>query len=136
MPASPSRSPRPTHQNPSNGPIELDPRLQNAFIPFAVAVTSAGLIMTALLDNHVTRCRFSAPVTKLVPTLVESTLSLHAQVAATFQQSNLHFMYGFTARHLLRVVGGLCMATAQEFNSTEKMACLWYHEVFDVLHCA
>ena len=60
--------------------------------------------------------------------LIKGALGLHASVASTFRKTAANFHYEFNLRHIANVFQGLLMAQPDQFQDSEKFACLWVHE--------
>jgi dynein heavy chain, axonemal len=94
--------------NPTAGSFTINPRLLRHFSVFAVSFPSEEALLSiylTILQQHVAspHNQFPPPVHKIVPSVVNAALALHARAAQVFLPTATKFHYVFTLRDLSNV---------------------------------
>ncbi|KAJ1529252.1 hypothetical protein ONE63_006052 [Megalurothrips usitatus] len=125
--------------NPTAGSFTIDPRLQRHFFVFAVSFPgeeALNHIYTSILQGHLSQStvKFNPAVSRLVPSLVQSALFLHAKMTTTFLPTAVKFHYLFNLRDLANVFQGILFSTPDCIPDHSALVRLWVHEATRVYH--
>jgi len=81
------------------------------------------------LDGHFNFNGFNAEVKGISRNLVEASLLLHRDIAASFRRTPATYLYDFGLNHICQLFQGLLLSGASGFTKSDKFICLWLHEL-------
>ncbi|XP_065334425.1 dynein beta chain, ciliary-like [Cloeon dipterum] len=119
--------------NPTAGSFTINSRLLRHFSVFAVSFPSEEALESIylnILQQHVNspQNQFPLQVHRIVPSVVNAALNLHARASQVFLPTATKFHYIFSLRDLSNVFQGLLFSGGESLQCAEDLARLWVHE--------
>ena len=115
--------------NPTAGSFHVNPRLQRHFWTCSITFpesTSLFTIFNCFLQKHFSS--FKTSISELVPTIIKTTIGLHADVERNFRKTAINFHYQFNVRHLTNIFQGILAAQEKSIKEPDNLVRLWTHE--------